>query len=312
LAEGFVSLAASRLPGTVSTTSREAIEAAVKEAYDFKTYAQLDRLVRELNAFLRQMRVDDYVATVDSGRLLIGEITGGAELTDSPEGRSNLRRTVRWLNRDAPIDYSDLGEQFVNKLGDQAQVVNLTDVIGSVEALLAQPASARTPITTPEATLAPVTAELAERLFVHDQKWLREVADLLAEKRQIVLYGPPGTGKTYLATHLARHLAGGEQAVRLVQFHPSYTYEDFFEGYRPRPGTGGQLSFELRPGPLRDLADRPVRTRRPRTSWSSTSSTGPTWRRSSASCTSCWSTARSRSGCSTPPTTSSACPRTCF
>src|SRR5690606_16731530 len=93
-------------------------------------------------------------------------------------------------------------------------------------------------------------------LFVPDPAWLHEVADLLAEKRQIVLYGPPGTGKTYLATHLARHLGGGEQAVKLVQFHPSYTYEDFFEGYRPKPVAGGQLSFELRPGPLRDLADR--------------------------------------------------------
>jgi len=36
--------------------------------------------------------------------------------------------------------------------------------------------------------------------------------------------------------------------VKLVQFHPSYTYEDFSEGYRPKTVASGQLSFELRPG----------------------------------------------------------------
>lgn len=56
-----------------------------------------------------------------------------------------------------------------------------------------------------------------------------------------------------LAAHLTE--AGGE--VRLVQLHPSYTYEDFFEGYRPRPrGDDGAIGFELVPGVLRELADR--------------------------------------------------------
>jgi 5-methylcytosine-specific restriction protein B len=256
LADGFVSLAASRLPATVTTTSREAIEAAVKDAYDFKSYAQLERLVREFHAFLRLMRTGDYVATIEGGQLYLGEVTGEHVFTDSPDGRSNLRRTVRWLNSDAPVDYSELDEQFVTRLADQSQVVNLTDVLDLIEKLAARPREERTRITKPEARLAPVTGELAERLFIHDPAWLAEVADLLADKRQIVLFGPPGTGKTYLATHLARHLAGGDQAVKLVQFHPSYTYEDFFEGYRPRTTTGGQLSFELRPGPLRALADR--------------------------------------------------------
>ena len=80
-----------------------------------------------------------------------------------------------------------------------------------------------------------------------------KVADLLWERKQIILYGPPGTGKTYLARELGRHLTDG--AVKLVQFHPSYTYEDFFEGFRPEPGGSGTLTFALRAGPFRDFAE---------------------------------------------------------
>ena len=72
-------------------------------------------------------------------------------------------------------------------------------------------------------------------------------------KAALIFYGPPGTGKTYIARHLGQHIAGGSSALRLVQFHPSYTYEDFFEGYRP-VSDGGQLSYRLTHGPLRLLA----------------------------------------------------------
>jgi MoxR-like ATPase len=78
--------------------------------------------------------------------------------------------------------------------------------------------------------------------------------ELLADKRQVVFYGPPGTGKTFVAKRLAEHLAGVDD-VRLVQFHPSYSYEDFFEGFRPRLSTEGQLGFELVPGPFRRMVD---------------------------------------------------------
>ena len=72
----------------------------------------------------------------------------------------------------------------------------------------------------------------------------------------MIFYGPPGTGKTYIARKLAADLVGPEQ-VKLVQFHPAYTYEDFFEGYRPAPGAAeGTISFELKAGPLRQLVDR--------------------------------------------------------
>jgi MoxR-like ATPase len=92
---------------------------------------------------------------------------------------------------------------------------------------------------------------LASRLLL-DEGYLREIAQLLDHKRQVVFYGPPGTGKTYVARELARALAGDKDRVRLVQFHPSYAYEDFIEGYRPREG--GEAGFELRDGPFKALA----------------------------------------------------------
>ena len=105
--------------------------------------------------------------------------------------------------------------------------------------------------------LADATPALAAKLLI-DFVWLNETIDLLREKGQLILYGPPGTGKTYLAQALAEHCVqakGG--AYELVQFHPSYAYEDFFEGFRPRTGDQKRtISFDLAPGPFKLLALR--------------------------------------------------------
>ena len=115
----------------------------------------------------------------------------------------------------------------------------------------------------PGARRRQVTAELASELLM-SQGWLQRLVDLLAARRQLVLYGPPGTGKTWLARRIAAH-ASTRSEVRLVQFHPSYTYEDFFEGYRPTTDDGGADASSSRPGPLRELARarrQPTRTGR--------------------------------------------------
>ena len=62
--------------------------------------------------------------------------------------------------------------------------------------------------------------------------------ELLEEKKQVILYGPPGTGKTYVAKKIAEFLAPEKVRRKIVQFHPSYSYEDFVEGYRPSASDG--------------------------------------------------------------------------
>ncbi len=95
---------------------------------------------------------------------------------------------------------------------------------------------------------------LADELLFDIQQ-LHEIEKLLEDKRQVIFQGPPGTGKTYVARKLANCLSGSKERVRLVQFHPSYAYEDFVQGYRPAL-VGGQPGFKLRNGPLLEAAER--------------------------------------------------------
>jgi len=113
--------------------------------------------------------------------------------------------------------------------------------------------SAETPSAAPQVG-RPSLEALAGELLI-DVEHLNEIADLLDAKHQVVFYGPPGTGKTYVARALAAALAGDPARVRLVQFHPSYAYEDFVEGFRPRLASNA-AGFELTPGPLKRIAEQ--------------------------------------------------------
>ena len=90
-------------------------------------------------------------------------------------------------------------------------------------------------------------------LFLSEEELAAALAGL-RRRRNLLLQGPPGTGKTYLARRLAWLLLGrqDESRIELVQFHPSYGYEDFVLGFRPGPN--GQ--FGLVPGVLPLLCAR--------------------------------------------------------
>lgn len=96
--------------------------------------------------------------------------------------------------------------------------------------------------------------ELAAQLYLPEE-FLTDTVALLRERGQMIFYGPPGTGKTFIARRLIEHLAPEPERREIVQFHPSYSYEDFVQGYRPI-SKDGELLYELKPGPLSRLAER--------------------------------------------------------
>ena len=102
---------------------------------------------------------------------------------------------------------------------------------------------------------APDPLESLARELMFDVGFLHRIKRLLQDKRQVIFQGPPGTGKTHVAQRLAQCLAGSPDRVRIVQFHPSYAYEDFVQGFRPTL-EGDRHGFRLKDGPLLEMAKR--------------------------------------------------------
>lgn len=205
------------------------------------------------------MAPDDIVVTLVGDNAQIGYVSG--ELSWSETEGSRLRRAVEWLPE--LVAKAELPEPVPGMLDKQGDVVELTKGLDALTALVerladravdddvVEPDDDTTHI--PAAVSIPsATDDLATSLHM-PREVLQEWLDVLGDRRQLVFYGPPGTGKTFVAEALGRHIVGSDtNHLRTVQFHPSYAYEDFFEGLRPTV-EDGNVTYQVVPGPLRKL-----------------------------------------------------------
>jgi len=211
--------------------------------------------VGQVHRFITQMRIGDHVLAPDGAELYIGTVASDARYEDG-----EWVRDMNWSNGAEPVERDGVSPALYSRLRTLLTVSEISDLAGEL-ALLAHVADDPEDVpleiasaAVPRASLRSMDTDTAHDLHL-DRAWLQEIVELLARKRQLIFFGPPGTGKTWLAERLAEYLTDEPSHYRLVQFHPSYAYEDFVEGFRPVVDPEGAMTYELKPGPLRQLAD---------------------------------------------------------
>ena len=98
----------------------------------------------------------------------------------------------------------------------------------------------------PKPTDGDYTLDMAlDGLFVPQTQFTR-ILDAMGRRKNLILQGPPGVGKTFIAKRIAWSLIHAKRPdqVQMIQFHQSYSYEDFVQGWRPTESGG----FTLRNG----------------------------------------------------------------
>jgi 5-methylcytosine-specific restriction protein B len=230
---------------------------------DLRQYPDQDAIARALRAqrgpdqpaphndspacydFAYTMQPGDYVVAKIGRRrpLDIGVVESGYRYDESRQEYRNLR-SVRWLKAES----LELPQGFL------LPVKALTDL--TTDQTFARFVLENLPDTETSDTSAepaPVTPDQAMvGLFLPRQQFAQIVATLRL-KRNVVLQGAPGVGKTFIARRIAYALMGQEDGKRaaMVQFHQSYSYEDFIQGYRP-----AEHGFQRRDGVFYEFCRR--------------------------------------------------------
>ena len=223
--------------------SREEIRNKLQEQYGIDRSYKNDSLA--LWQFANVMQPGDIVYAKKGMHKIVGRgvVESDYEYGDSDEQYHNIRN-VKWTHR-GEWDYPGQAAQKV-----LTDITQYTDTITKLEEAFKEENGF---ISDPE-----TEEELAQKYPLYDEKqFLSDVfmdkasydtlVNLLRKKKNVILQGAPGVGKTYAAKRLAYSMMGekNQDRVMMVQFHQSYSYEDFIEGFRP---TGSGNGFEIKKG----------------------------------------------------------------
>ena len=213
--------------------------------------------------FASVMQEGDIVIAKRGNRQYIGiGVVASGYRYEQRDDHPNVR-DVQWINTDTHHEPEEKGDIVSKTLTDISKypdyVLRLEEMFGVSFSEVRKPSSEVNEPAPKYKPTAPVKFKayskqdfLSDLLIESDE--LKDMLAQLEVKKNIILKGPPGTGKTYLAKRLAYCFMEQKDRsrVQMVQFHQSYSYEDFIQGYRPVKGGG----FELKDGVFLRFCER--------------------------------------------------------
>jgi len=197
-----------------------------------------------------------YFQEVKPGDLVIGYVTSPQKevvavckitrgLHQSASGEEIEFEKIEQLAKPIPYETLQANPDLANSeplINNQGSLFKLTEQEYEIIRSLIDETNIAVPVKveTYDKTKAMKGLFLAESLF-------DEILAALKEKKNVVLQGAPGVGKTYIARRLAYALieSNDPQRIEVIQFHQSYSYEDFIQGFRPTPKGHFDLKYGI-------------------------------------------------------------------
>lgn len=247
---GYMAIEWKELGDLRNFENKEDLNLKVKELYNKDGSAKNDTLT--LWSFYNEIKNGDIVYAKQGTRKILGRgvVKSDYEFDNSQDSFVHVRK-VEWRCLDKPIEIP-------NELGKFAQktLTDITKYKGTrtylEKAFLSQNQLADTE-TTSENSNEPYSEEkFLDDVYISKNDY-NTLKYLLKTKKNIILQGAPGTGKTFAAKKLAYSIirSKNDERVKLIQFHQSYSYEDFIMGYRPT-----ENCFKLETGVFYDFCEK--------------------------------------------------------
>ncbi len=226
-ARGVMGVGWSKLGNVEKYASKEDIRKNLRTLYSSK-YSQKNSALA-LWQFSREIKPGDVVFAKRGRSVIIGRgiVEGDYQFDENGDSYPNIRR-VRWTNR---------GEWHTEDLLAMKTLTDITAYPDLVEKLNSffEDEGGEVEEDTEEVEYPAYTSEdFLSEVYMDGERY-RTLVNVLRAKKNIILQGAPGVGKTFAAKRLAYSMMGVKDAERvmMVQFHQSYSYEDFIEGFRP-------------------------------------------------------------------------------
>lgn len=246
LQNGIMILGWNELGNLRSYETKEEISNQLQELHD--TESSYKNAAHIIWQFLNDVKPGDVVFVREgyTGILGRGVVESDYEYSDRFDKRYPNIHRVRW-------DHEGEWESTIRfDLKQLLDITNFPESISKINALFENNSINENNDTDYKVYPVYTKEDFLKEVFISEKAY-DSLVDVLRSKMNIVLQGAPGVGKTFVAKRLAYSIMGEKdiERVMMVQFHQSYSYEDFIMGFRP-----SDTGFELKKGSFYNFCKR--------------------------------------------------------